>query len=107
MDRLRQAPATRAVDEPEPSGAQAQSSAEMVAWLTPDELDELNDAIRELLDRYDDRLTTRRRRPAGARLCEFVAWGRVRRRTSRRPSRRAREAGLFAQPGFSRACSPA
>jgi predicted ArsR family transcriptional regulator len=73
MDRLRLAQ-HRAVDEPE-QWRRAQSSSEMVAWLTPEELGELNDAIRELLYRHHDRLTDESRRPAGARLCELVAWG--------------------------------
>jgi DNA-binding transcriptional ArsR family regulator len=73
MDRLRQAQ-HRVVDEPE-QWRRAQSSAEMVAWLTPEELGELNDAIRELLYRHHDRLTDQQARPEGARLCELVAWG--------------------------------
>ena len=73
LDRLREAQ-QRTADEPE-EWREAQSSSEMVSWLTADELGEINDAIRELLYRHHDRLTDEAARPAGARLCEFVAWG--------------------------------
>jgi predicted ArsR family transcriptional regulator len=73
MDRLRQAQHL-AVDEPE-QWRHAQSSSEMVAWLTPEELGEVNDAIREILYRHHDRLTDEKLRPEGSRLCELVAWG--------------------------------
>src|SRR3954451_22403075 len=73
LDRLRQAQ-PRVADEPEP-WRQAQSSAEMVAWLTPEELGELNDAIRERLYRHHGRRTDQQAPGEGARLCELVAWG--------------------------------
>ena len=47
----------------------------MVAWLTADELREMNDAITAVLDRHIERLTDPGQRPSGSRLCEFVAWG--------------------------------
>ena len=73
MDRLRESE-QRMADEPE-EWRKAQSGTEMVAWLTADELKEMNDAISAVLDRHVERLTDPGKRPAGARLCEFVAWG--------------------------------
>ncbi|HWD79200.1 MAG TPA: helix-turn-helix domain-containing protein [Kribbella sp.] len=72
-DRLRESQ-QRMPDEPEEWRA-AQASTEMVAWLTADELKEMNEAIVAVLDRHIERLTDPAQRPAGARLCEFVAWG--------------------------------
>ncbi|MFF0268564.1 winged helix-turn-helix domain-containing protein [Kribbella sp. NPDC004536] len=73
MDRLREAQQR----QPEESAEwrAAQNSTEMVAWLTPDELREMNDALNAVLDRYTERLTDPAQRPAGSRLCEFVTWG--------------------------------
>jgi DNA-binding transcriptional ArsR family regulator len=73
MDRLREAQ-ERSPEEPEEWRA-AHSNTEMVAWLTADELKEMNEAINAVLDRYVERLSDPAQRPAGARLCEFVAWG--------------------------------
>ncbi|HET6988996.1 MAG TPA: helix-turn-helix domain-containing protein [Kribbella sp.] len=73
MDRLRESQ-QRMPEETEEWRA-AQTSTEMVAWLTADELKELNDAISAVLDRYVERLTEPEQRPPGSRLCEFVAWG--------------------------------
>ena len=73
MDRLRESQ-QRAPEETEEWRA-AQTSTEMIAWLTADELKELNDAITAVLDRHIERLTDASQRPEGARLCEFVAWG--------------------------------
>ena len=73
MDRLRESE-ERMPDEPE-EWRTAQSGIEMVAWLTADELKEMNDAISAVLDRHVERLTDPSKRPAGSRLCEFVAWG--------------------------------
>jgi DNA-binding transcriptional ArsR family regulator len=53
----------------------AQAGSEMVAWLTPSELREMNDAILAVLDRHIGRLGDDTQRPKGSRLCEFVAWG--------------------------------
>ncbi|MFF0341024.1 winged helix-turn-helix domain-containing protein [Kribbella sp. NPDC004875] len=72
-DRLREAQ-QRAPEESEQWRA-AQNSTEMVAWLTADELKEMNEAIATVLERHLDRLTDPAQRPAGARLCEFVSWG--------------------------------
>ncbi|TDW22916.1 winged helix-turn-helix domain-containing protein [Kribbella kalugense] len=73
IDRLREAQ-ERAPEEPEEWRA-ATSNTEMVAWLTADELKEMNEAIEAVLDRHVERLTDPKQRPAGARLCEFVSWG--------------------------------
>ena len=73
LDRLRDAQ-RRTTDEPD-EWRKAQTSSEMVAWLTAAELGELNDAIREVLYRHHDRLTDASLRPEGARLCELVSWG--------------------------------
>jgi DNA-binding transcriptional ArsR family regulator len=73
MDRLREAE-QRAPDEPKEWRA-ARNNTEMVAWLTANELKEMNEAIAAVLERHIDRLTDPAQRPAGARLCEFVAWG--------------------------------
>jgi DNA-binding transcriptional ArsR family regulator len=73
LDRLRESQ-QRMPEEPEEWRA-AQAGTEMVAWLTATELKEMNDAITAVLDRYVGRLTDADERPAGARLCEFVAWG--------------------------------
>ncbi|RZU01349.1 ArsR family transcriptional regulator [Kribbella rubisoli] len=73
IDRLREAQ-QRAPEAPEEWRA-ANSNTEMVAWLTADELKEMNEAINAVLDRHVERLTDPTQRPAGSRLCEFVAWG--------------------------------
>jgi DNA-binding transcriptional ArsR family regulator len=73
IDRLREAQ-QRAPEEPEEWRA-ANSNTEMVAWLTADELQEMNEAINAVLDRHVERLTEPTQRPAGSRLCEFVSWG--------------------------------
>ncbi len=64
----------RCGSEPE----QWQSAAftlQSVAWLTPDELDEIHEQIRGLLMRRIDRLTDPAARPEDARPVRFVAWG--------------------------------
>jgi hypothetical protein len=63
------------LDDGEREWADAASSTQVASWLTADELDELNGEIRDVLERYADRLTDPERRPAGSRLCELVAWG--------------------------------
>ncbi|NIK60099.1 winged helix-turn-helix domain-containing protein [Kribbella shirazensis] len=73
MERLREAN-RRAPKEPE-EWREAQTGSEMVAWLTADELKEMNEAVGAVLRRYIERLTDPAQRPPGARLCEFVAWG--------------------------------
>jgi DNA-binding transcriptional ArsR family regulator len=73
LDRLRDAQ-VRMVDESD-EWRNAQEGSEMIAWLTADELREMNDAITAVLDRHIERLSDPSQRPEGARLCEFVAWG--------------------------------
>jgi DNA-binding transcriptional ArsR family regulator len=73
LERLREAH-LRAVDESD-EWRNAQSGSEMIAWLTAEELKEMNEAITAVLDRHIERLTDASERPEGARLCEFVAWG--------------------------------
>lgn len=63
------------VDDGEREWAEASNLTQHASWLTPDELDEINGEILSVLDRYADRLTDTSLRPAGSRLCEFVAWG--------------------------------
>ncbi|MGW5189277.1 winged helix-turn-helix domain-containing protein [Kribbella sp. NPDC004138] len=73
IDRLRESQ-QRAPEDTEEWRA-ARGNTEMVAWLTADELEEMNSAINAVLDRHAERLTDPSQRPANARLCEFVAWG--------------------------------
>jgi DNA-binding transcriptional ArsR family regulator len=63
------------LDDGDRDWAEAASSTQLASWLTVEELDELNLELRTVLDRYAVRLTDPARRPAGSRLCEFVAWG--------------------------------
>ncbi len=44
-------------------------------WLTQAELAEVQSVIREVLGRHSERLTDPTSRPAGARVCELIAWG--------------------------------
>ncbi|HEX3223848.1 MAG TPA: helix-turn-helix domain-containing protein [Nocardioides sp.] len=62
-------------DDGDREWAEAASSTQSASWLTVDELDELNNEIQGILERYADRLTDPGKRPAGSRLCELVAWG--------------------------------
>jgi predicted ArsR family transcriptional regulator len=62
-------------DEGEREWSDAADSTQNASWLTVQELDELNDGIHDLLERYADRLTDPSKRPPGSRLCELVAWG--------------------------------
>ena len=62
-------------DDGDEAWADAATATQSASWLTLDELDELNSEIRAVLERYVDRLVDPSRRPAGSRLCEFVAWG--------------------------------
>ena len=73
VDRLHES--QRRLPEESEEWRKAQSGSEMVAWLTPSELREMNDAILAVLDRHIERLTDPTERPPGARLCEFVTWG--------------------------------
>jgi DNA-binding transcriptional ArsR family regulator len=53
----------------------AAGSSQSLLWLTSDELAEINEKVRELLLEKVDRHEDASLRPAGARLCAFVAWG--------------------------------
>lgn len=53
----------------------ASTSSESIMWLTADELDEINLAVRDLIMSKVDRLDHPERRPQGARLCALLAWG--------------------------------
>jgi DNA-binding transcriptional ArsR family regulator len=66
---------TQLRDDGDSEWAEAAASTQSASWLTVEELDELNLEIREILERYADRLTDPAKRPAGSRLCELVAWG--------------------------------
>jgi DNA-binding transcriptional ArsR family regulator len=45
------------------------------AWLTADELAQIDEAIRPILTRYFDRFEDPGRRPPGSRLVRFLLWG--------------------------------
>ena len=53
----------------------AAASAQSMLWLTADELEEINLAVRDLFLRHLDRHQDPALRPPGARLCGLVAWG--------------------------------
>jgi DNA-binding transcriptional ArsR family regulator len=63
------------LDDGEREWAEAAASTQHASWLTVEELDALNLEVRAVLGRYVDRVTDPAQRPAGSRLCEFVAWG--------------------------------
>ena len=73
LQRLRGAWA-RAADEPR-AWQDAMNASESATWLTDEELAARNEEIRAILLRDLDRVTDPSKRPEGARLCEFVAWG--------------------------------
>ncbi|HEX7536359.1 MAG TPA: helix-turn-helix domain-containing protein [Dermatophilaceae bacterium] len=54
---------------------EASTSSQSMMWLTADELSEINLAVTELLMSRVDRFEHPERRPEGARLCAFLAWG--------------------------------
>ncbi|HYO18369.1 MAG TPA: helix-turn-helix domain-containing protein [Dermatophilaceae bacterium] len=54
---------------------EASTSSQSMMWLTADELSEINLAVAELLMSRLDRFEHPERRPEGARLCAFLAWG--------------------------------
>jgi len=66
---------TQLLEDGELEWADAAASTQHASWLTAEELDSLNLEIRAVLERFADRLTEPAKRPAGSRLCEFVAWG--------------------------------
>jgi DNA-binding transcriptional ArsR family regulator len=65
LARLRQAQANR--DQLDPEWTSLQRNVEALAWVTAEELAELNDELAELLFRYRQRVDDRADRPAGAR----------------------------------------
>jgi hypothetical protein len=62
-------------DDGDTEWGEASTATQAASWLTLDELDEVNSEIRAVLERYVGRITDPAKRPAGSRLCEFVAWG--------------------------------
>ena len=54
---------------------EASTSSQSMLWLTADELNEINLAVRDLMMSRIDRFEHPERRPEGARLCAFLAWG--------------------------------
>jgi DNA-binding transcriptional ArsR family regulator len=62
-------------DDGDEDWGQAAQATQSASWLTLDELEAVNAELRAVLEKYVDRLTDPAQRPAGSRLCEFVAWG--------------------------------
>lgn len=58
-----------------PPWQEASTSSQSMMWLTAAELNEINLAVRELMMSRIDRFEHPERRPDGARICVFVAWG--------------------------------
>jgi predicted ArsR family transcriptional regulator len=54
---------------------EASTSSQSMLWLTADELNEINLAVRDLLLSRIDRFEHPERKPDGARICAFLAWG--------------------------------
>ena len=54
---------------------EASTWSQSMMWLTADELNEVNLAVRDLLMSRIDRFEHPDRRPEGARLCAFLSWG--------------------------------
>jgi DNA-binding transcriptional ArsR family regulator len=73
LERLHRARAL-ASEEP-PEWREAMEASQSATWLTDEELAARNQEIRAILLRDLDRITDPAKRPEGARLCEFVAWG--------------------------------
>ena len=61
--------------EEAPRWQEASTSTQSMMWLTADELSEINQAVSDLLMSRFDRFEHPERRPQGARLCAFLAWG--------------------------------
>jgi DNA-binding transcriptional ArsR family regulator len=70
---LRDYQARRAGESPE--WRDAAGSVQSVAWLTADELREVQDKVFELHTAHFDRLTDAAVRPPGARMVRLVGWG--------------------------------
>jgi DNA-binding transcriptional ArsR family regulator len=70
LDRLRQWwVRRRSVDQ---TWLNATSQTDYIAWLTPDELSEINDTVRDVLARHQDRLSDPSLRPPEAKLVEML-----------------------------------
>jgi DNA-binding transcriptional ArsR family regulator len=61
--------------EDTPPWQQASTWTQSMMWLTADELNEINLAVRDLIMSRVDRSEHPERRPEGARLCALLAWG--------------------------------
>ncbi|MET7279595.1 helix-turn-helix domain-containing protein [Kribbella sp. NPDC005582] len=73
VDRLMESQA-RAADEPAEWRTAATSTQSMM-WLTAEELEAANLAVREALMEHFDRHQDPSLRPPGSRLCAFMSWG--------------------------------
>ncbi|MGN6635860.1 MAG: helix-turn-helix domain-containing protein [Oryzihumus sp.] len=73
VERFTRALESRAAEPKE--WADASSSTQSMLWLTAEELTEINEQVADLLLSKMDRLEDPSRRPEGARVCAFVAWG--------------------------------
>jgi predicted ArsR family transcriptional regulator len=73
VDRLLESRASGPHEAPE--WQQASMVSQTMLWLTADELQELNEAIRAAQHSKRDRFDHPEDRPEGARLCAFVSWG--------------------------------
>jgi len=73
VERLHDSQVRGAADTPAWRGAATVSQS--MLWLTSVELQEINHALRDLLLTHLDRHEDPERRPAGSRLCSFMAWG--------------------------------
>jgi len=58
-----------------PAWQEAMTVNQSMLWLTAEELDEINLGVRELMMSKIDRFEHPDRRPDGARVCAFLAWG--------------------------------
>ena len=73
VDRLLESQARASEELPE--WRQAANLTQSMAWLTAEELDAANNAVREVLMKHFDRHQDPALRPAGSRLCAMLSWG--------------------------------
>lgn len=59
----------------DPAWRSAANATQSMLWLTPEELAEVNVAVRDVLLAKRDRHEDPSLRPPGSRLCAFLAWG--------------------------------
>jgi DNA-binding Lrp family transcriptional regulator len=64
----------RAPEEPA-EWRKAANTTQSMAWLTAEELDAANNAVREVLMKHFDRHQDPALRPPGSRLCAMLSWG--------------------------------